>query len=107
LQLERRLSGLSRAATPALAGLLAAILLMSGALSVSHALHESLHHDGAANSHFCLVCLFAKGQVNAAEVALASDPILFCCLYGIGAAKPSPLPDSDYRLSPSRAPPRS
>ena len=43
---------------------------MSGALSVSHALHESLHHDGAANSHFCLVCLFAKGQVNAAEVAL-------------------------------------
>jgi hypothetical protein len=107
VHLERRLSGLGRVAKPALAGLLAALLLVSATLSVSHALHQSLHRDGAANNHFCLVCSFAKGQVSAADVALASALVVFFCLCGIRAAKPSPLPGFDYRLSPSRAPPRS
>ena len=105
LQLERRLSGLSRAARPALAGLLALLLLGSGTLSVSYALHQSLHNNAAGGSHFCLVCLFAKGQVSAAEVAFVAALLVLCPLSGIRAAKPSPWPGFDYRLSPSRAPP--
>jgi hypothetical protein len=87
--------------------LLAALLLASGALSVSHALHQYLHDDGAGANHFCLVCLFAKGQVSAADVALASTLTALFCFCGIRAAESSFLPGIDYRLSPSRAPPRS
>ena len=104
---ERTLSGFSRPAKPALAGLLALLLLISGTLSVSHTLHQSLHPDGAGDSHFCLVCLFAKGQVNAADVGLVSAAWAFSFFSAIRLASTSPLPGFDYRLSPSRAPPRS
>ena len=90
----------------ALAGLLAVILFISGALSVSHALHQSLHHNGGDNSHFCLVCSLAKGQVSVAAVAVAAGGILSCWLYTIRTVHPVPLLAFDYRISHSRAPPR-
>jgi len=104
---ERTLSGFSRPVKPALAGLLALLLLVSGTLSVCHALHQSLHPDGAGNSHFCLVCLFAKGQVSAADVGVVSAAWVFTLFSAIRLFSTSPLPGFDYRLSPSRAPPRS
>jgi len=104
---ERTLSGISRLAKPALAGLLAVILLGAGTLLINHALHQSLHPDGAGDSHFCLVCLFAKGQVSAADVGLVSAAWVLSSLSAIRLVNTSPLPGFDYRLSPSRAPPRS
>jgi hypothetical protein len=105
LQLESRLSGLRRVAKPALTGLLALLLLASGALSVSHALHQSLHSDTTGGHHLCLVCSFAKGQVSAPDVALVAAVQVLCPLSSLRAADTSPLPAFDYRLSPSRAPP--
>lgn len=104
LQLEPRLSGLRRVAKPALSGLLALLLLISGTLSVSQALHQLLHND-AAGSHLCLVCLFAKGQVSAADVAVVAALLVLFPLFSPRPANSSPLPSFDYRLSPSRAPP--
>jgi hypothetical protein len=105
LQLRRTLFGYARLPGPALAALLVVLLLVTTILTVSHALHQSLHHDGAVSGHVCLVCSFAKGQVSAAAVVVAAALAVFCCVCGIRAAKTSPLPGFDYRLSPSRAPP--
>jgi hypothetical protein len=85
--------------------LLALLLLISGTLSVSHALHQSLHPDGTGDSHFCLVCSLAKGQVSTAAVAATSATLRFCWLSTVRTANASPLPGFDYRLAPSRAPP--
>ena len=77
------------------------------ALSVSHTLHQSLHSDGAANSHFCLVCSFAKGQVSAAVVAPVSAMLIFSCLSSFRLADTPRYQGFDYRFSLSRAPPLS
>lgn len=106
LHLDLKLGGLGRAAKPALAGLLALLLLASGMLSVSRALHQSFHSEAAGSHHLCLVCLFANGQISAADVMLVVALLLLCPPSGKVAAKPAPLPAFDYRLSPSRAPPR-
>ena len=105
MQLESRLSGLRRVAKPALSGLLALLLLICGVISVSRALHQSLHSDTTGGHHLCLVCSFAKGQVSAADVALVAAVQVLSPLSSLSAADTSPLPAFDYRLSPSRAPP--
>lgn len=107
LQLKPRLSSLSRLGKPALAGLLALLLLISSALAVSGTLHQLLHNGAADSHHLCLVCSFAKGQVSAADVALVTALLVLGPLFSFRAGNPSPLPAFDYRLSPSRAPPAS
>jgi len=89
----------------ALGGLLVFLLLLATTFSISHVLHQSLHHDDAGSGHFCLLCSFAKGQVSAAAVALFLAVLVFCCLWGVCRAIISPFPGFDYRTSPSRAPP--
>ncbi len=107
VQRERRLSGCSSAAKSALAAFLALFLIMAGTVSASHLLHQSFHRDGAVSGHSCLVCSLAKGQVSAAEVAVISAILVFCCVRSFRFADPSSLPGFDYCLSPGRAPPRS
>jgi hypothetical protein len=107
LQLGRTLSGYARLSGSALAALLAVLLLVAAILSVSHALHQCLHSEGAANGHVCLLCSFAKGQVSAMPVALVCGACVFPCLWYFCLASTLPLPGFDYRFSPSRAPPLS
>ena len=95
-------SGLAK---PVLTGLLAGLLLVCGALSVSQALHQSLHNDSSGSHHLCLVCMFAKGQVTAADGTVVTTLLVLWPLIGLCATDPSPLSAFDYRLSPSRAPP--
>jgi hypothetical protein len=100
-------AGFRRMANAGIACGLIAVLLLVTACCASQALHQSLHRDSDAGSHFCLVCLFAKGQVSAAPMALISAAVLFYCL-GSLRAEDAPAPAIlDLRLSPSRAPPRS
>jgi hypothetical protein len=87
--------------------LLAVLLLVAAILSVSHALHQCLHNEGAVNGHVCLVCSFAQGQVSAVAVALVSGVFVFPCLWYFCLVGTLPLPGFDYRISPSRAPPLS
>jgi hypothetical protein len=105
LQLGRTISRNARLSGSALAALLALLLLAGAILSVSHALHQCLHNEGAANGHVCLVCSLAKGQVGAVPVAFVCGVCVSSCLWYFRLVRTLALPGFDYRLSPSRAPP--
>jgi hypothetical protein len=96
---------LRKVAKPALAGLLAVLVIVIAAFSVSPSLHRFLHSKAAGADHFCAVCFFATGQVNAADgaLALAASVLMFllCAAWSLTFAQPA----RDFRLSPSRAPP--
>jgi hypothetical protein len=105
LQQERKSFGFRPVAKSALAGLLVVLLLLAAILS-ANPFHRQLFHAGAAgDNHLCVICLFASGQVNAADLA----PILtgFVSSF-VGFDFPATrivFAATDYRLSPSRAPP--
>lgn len=107
VQPKRRPFGLGAPAKSALAGLLSLLLLLATTLSVSPALHQSLHLQGGANAHFCLVCSLAKGQVSTAEAALVWVLVVLFFLFSISLATASPFVGFEYFPSQSRAPPRS
>jgi hypothetical protein len=104
---EHEFAGFGRVTKPALVGLLALLLLASATLSVSQSLHQWIHADGDSGSHFCLVCSLAKGQVTASLVATTLVSLVLCWDTVGRALSTAPLPGYDFRLSPSRAPPRS
>jgi hypothetical protein len=82
------------------------LLLVSAALSSNQALHDRLLHSGGNGDHTCLVCALVSGQIAAAAVTLLAALLLLQpqpVLRRLGILTPS---CSDYRLSPSRAPPR-
>ena len=54
----------SKSGSPALAGLLVALVLGLNALAASSTLHELIHKDADRASHTCSVTLFAHGQVD-------------------------------------------
>jgi hypothetical protein len=103
---RRKLSGFGLVVKSALAGLLVLLLLAVSALTASPSLHHFLHHDSNESDHSCLVTIFAKGQVGMADVVpvVAFISLVFLCV--IDMVQTAPLPFFDYRLSPSRAPPR-
>jgi hypothetical protein len=105
VQLERDHVGFGGRAKSALTGFLAVLLLLAVVFSVSPALHQTLHAGNNANSHFCLACSLAHGQVSATEVALVSGVVVPGLLLGGLLPDVSPVLAVDYRLSPSRAPP--
>jgi hypothetical protein len=90
----------------AFAGLLVLLLLVSAVLSSNQALHQRLLHSSGNGDHACLVCALVSGQIAAAAVTLLAAFLLLLplpVLHRLGSLAPS---CSDYRLSPSRAPPR-
>jgi hypothetical protein len=93
-------------AKPAVAGFVAALLVFVAIIAASHSLHQSLHHDRDAQQHICLACIFAKGQVSAADLAPAS-PFVVREFFTLPAlAMEQFLASPDHCLSSSRAPPR-
>jgi hypothetical protein len=106
VQRETVSTGFNRAAKPALAGLLAILLLAVSTISFCPSLHKFLHSDGGETNHQCLVCSFAKGQVAAAEVSGVFAALVISLIGFVLLPKFSPLPSFDFSLSPSRAPPR-
>ena len=107
MQLERKVCGLGRLAKAALAGLLVLLLFAALLFSATGRLHQLVHQGEKSAGQGCAVCLFAHGQVHAADVT--PPPAVFIS----GDFAPEPLPKLvalariDCRLSPSRAPPRS
>ena len=102
---ERNQSGFGAFAKSAFAGFVALALLLALLFSVSPVLHQTLHAGNNANSHLCLACSLAHGQVSAAEVALVSFVQVPGLCLGCLIPDVSPVSAVDYRLSPSRAPP--
>ena len=106
MHLNRTLRDLQKVAKPALAGLLAALLLAFGLLAASGPLHRSLHHERTAGTNFCAVCLLAQGQVELSSVALLLISVVFFLLCGLLAASAGVPWTVDSLLPPGRAPPR-
>ena len=82
------------------------LLLVATTAAAGHLLHRALHTNDSAPSHNCVLCLFAKGQVTAADglalLALFVTPFLLVLAW-VSFRAPASL---DLRLAPSRAPPR-
>ena len=105
--MQVKLSNFRRLAKSALAGVLAAFVLIGATASVSHALHQALHANGASASHFCLICSLSKGHVTTADVApvfAAFAAFLFIFLL---TPRAMPVLAVDRRLAPTRGPPAS
>jgi hypothetical protein len=68
-------------------------------------LHEKLHHDGAAHSHFCFACALAAGVLSSPEATrdIIFVALVFVCL--LLSSRVVLLPSVDYLLLPGRAPP--
>jgi hypothetical protein len=91
----------------ALVGLLALFLLVASTLSVSHTLHQALHGSDPAGAHLCLLCSLVKGQVSVAEGVFLLAALVLCWFACTHIYRLPLFSGFDYRLSPSRAPPRS
>jgi hypothetical protein len=92
------------AACRALGGLLAVALLFCELLAANGRFHQAMH-GGKASSNSCLLCLFAKSQVDSPRSApIVAAPVL-------PSFESSPpmesiaVVDFTYLSSPSRAPP--
>jgi hypothetical protein len=57
---------------PLTGGLLVAIVLLLNVMAAWPALHEFFHADAGRADHQCAVTLFAHGQMDAADVAVAA-----------------------------------
>ena len=93
------------AAARTVAGVLVGALLLFELLAANSGFHQALHHGAQAASSSCVLCLFAKGQVDlpeSAPVVTASVP---------SSSDPRPWVESIalfefmYLASLSRAPP--
>jgi hypothetical protein len=92
-------------AKPALAGLLALLLLLGTSLSIGHSLHNSASTGDGSNHDLCLLCSFAKGQFSTSDAVLLSPALPLTLLSLIFFTGILPCLAFDYRLSPGRAPP--
>jgi hypothetical protein len=105
VQLEQKAGGARLLARSAMAGLLGLFLLLASAASVNHALHQALHQTGSADTHVCLLCSLAKGQVTPTEALSLGAMILVCGLILVQFPEGLPQSVAVYSLSRSRAPP--
>ena len=94
-----------RMAMPGLAGLLAMFVLGALVFAASPSLHHRLHQDAGHDEHVCAVCLFASGQINAAETLVAVAGLVLAFGWSFTWSLNSALTQADLRLAPSRAPP--
>jgi hypothetical protein len=84
--------------------LLAGCLLLLCVLGASPSLHQFVHHDASAPDHNCAITQFAHGQVHTAAVLVLTVLVVFA--FGlILLSETFLLLATDYRFSPSRAPP--
>jgi len=93
------------AAARGLAGVLAAALLLFELLSTNGRFHHAFHATGKTSSNGCIVCLFAKGQVDSPQATPAITLPLLCCFILLVPTESAILVDFRYLASPSRAPP--
>jgi len=104
MHIQRTAVALRAFAKPAIAGLLVLWLFLSALASASPCLHEWLHSDHNAPTHYCLVTALEHGQSDVPSVTITLAPVI--------AKFPSTaLPlgsffiSHDTKLFPERGPP--
>jgi hypothetical protein len=92
-------------AARAFAGVLATSLLIFELLATSGRFHQALHCDGNQTSSTCIVCLFAKGHLDAPPSVPVASPPVEAFFQSAPCIDSILLVDVRYVLSPPRAPP--
>jgi hypothetical protein len=92
-------------AARALAGLMAGALFVFTFLATSGQFHRAFHCDGKRASSTCILCLFAKGQLDVSQAVPVFTPFIQASFDSAPWIKSISLVDSRYFLSPPRAPP--
>jgi hypothetical protein len=93
------------AAARVLACVLAGALLLFEVLAANGEFHRSFHNEGKAASNACLLCLFAKGQVDSCDIGPILAAPVRISLTRVLLTEPALFVDFSYLSSPSRAPP--
>ena len=93
------------AAARSLVGVLAAAILLCELLAANSGFHQALHRSGKAASDSCVLCLFAKGQVDLPQSVLTVPESVRSSFDLTPRMESVALPDFTYLVSPSRAPP--
>lgn len=92
-------------ATRAFAGVLAVGLLIFELLATSGRFHQALHCSGTQASNTCVICLFAKGHLDAPPAPPIASPPVQISFESAPRIESIILVDSRYALSPPRGPP--
>jgi hypothetical protein len=92
-------------ATRGLAGLLAGALLFVEILGANGGFHQSLHANGKAAPSSCLLCLFAKAQVDLPQSAPVITAVIQSSFETAPLGESIVLVDFTYLAAPCRAPP--
>ena len=74
-------------------------------LAANNVFHQALHHGGKAAANTCVLCLFAKGQVDSSEPGPVSVQPFLIPLNPEPPMESIVVADFTYLSSPSRAPP--
>jgi len=98
----RRKLRISRIAT---VGLMLSLWLGAVALAASPQLHRLIHKDAQNLSHQCLITQIKQHSLLAGFAAALTPAPPAVDAGSARSADPQSLPASDYRFSPSRAPP--
>lgn len=89
---------------PVLAGALVLLLFVSALASASPSLHEWLHADHQAPSHYCLITVLAHGQTDVVSVWVAVAPVGDAIPVAV-LTNESFFVSHDLTLHPERGPP--
>ena len=92
-------------------GEFAAVILMlmlwlgTAAIALSPELHQLLHKDAKSSTHNCVVTQLNRGSVLAGSAPVTAPLQTLSCIEFPVAVESQNFSSTDYRLSPSRAPP--
>lgn len=82
------------------------LFLVLEIFAASSGLHHSLHADSTAPGHTCVLTLLAQGQFDVPAVGLTSFVVMLGFLFSLPAFHAATVSPFDYRLAPTRGPPR-
>lgn len=92
---------------PALAGLLALLVLLLTFASASNWLHHQLHTEAHHGQSPCAVCAVTKGQLDAPVVAVSEVFAALSVAWTVPSVEVVALAAIDLSVAPSRGPPAS
>jgi hypothetical protein len=81
-------------------------LLLLDLLAANIKVHQALHNRGSANSSTCVLCLFAKGNIELPEGLLKVFSSIPCWSSWVPHSQAVALACPAYLVSSCRAPPR-
>ncbi|MBC8094877.1 MAG: hypothetical protein H7Y43_03595 [Akkermansiaceae bacterium] len=83
-----------------------ALFLVLQVFSASDLLHQCLHTDSATPGHSCVITLLGQGQVEVPPAAVACVVVMLGFLFLLPWLSSAHFHSFQFRLAPSRGPPR-